>query len=256
VGLPLNDIEWDFYVPAGYRYFDFAGTMTYADTPATPALAFNADRYLAWNKERREATLQKARTVLDVGEELIKAGQQKRAKKALQAAFNYSQGQADLNEDARVQLRNLMKQQVKMGLVNRRDNVRFKHNIIDEQQLGQMEGFQDGDFTQEYVKSVSGRLSEKDNDALDVVADKIIDQQAAAAGVVAAIRVTMPEHGRLLKFRRDLQIDPAGELSVKFRSRSGRVTALLSALWPAVLLFLVLWAVSAAALRPRAEPAG
>ena len=36
----------------------------------------------------------------------------------------------------------------------------------------------------------------KENDALDVVAEKIIDQQAAAAGVVTAIQVTMPEHGR------------------------------------------------------------
>ena len=66
-------------------------------------------------------------------------------------------------------------------------------------------------------------------------------QQAAAAGVVTAIRVTMPEHGKLYKFSRALQIDPEGELSVSFRAAGGEAARALNAIWPCLLLFLVVW---------------
>jgi hypothetical protein len=240
-GLPLNDIEWQFYAPEDWHYYAFGGSMEQSDPNRGRVHVFNADRYMEYNREQRDVFIENARQVLDVGEELIKAGQQKRARKAFQVALNYSQGQEDLNEDARVQLRNVMKQQVKMGLVNRRDALRFSRNIIDEQQIGQMQGFQDGDFTQEYAQTVEQRLSERDNDALDVVADRIIEQQAAAAGVVTAIRVTMPKHGRLLTFKRALQIDPRGDLTVSFAVSRGMAAGLVDVLWPTVIVFLALW---------------
>ena len=245
VGLPLNDIEWRFFVPPDRRYFGFGGTMEHDDPTAAVLATFNAQRYQEWNKGRREASLRMARQVLDAGEELARSGQQKRAQKAFQQALNYSQGQDDLNEDARVQLNNLVKQQVKMGLVNRRDAVRFSRNIIDEQQLGQMEGFHDGDYTQEYAQRVEKGLSAKDNDALEIVASRIIEQQAAAAGIVNAISITMPEHGRELRFTRAMLTDPSGALTVSFRAARGRVTTVLNALWPTLLLFAGVWVVTA-----------
>lgn len=247
-GLPLNDIQWDFYVLPEYRYYAFGGTMVHMPGEPSAARVFNAQQYAAYNKEQREASLLKARQVLDVGGRLARAGKQKRAKQAFLDALNYSQAEADLNEDARIQLRNLEKQQWKIGLINRRDAVRFSSNIIDERQLGQMAGFQNGEYTQEYAASVEQRLSSKDNDALEMVADKMIEQQAAAAGVVTAIRITMPEHGRRLRFHRALMIDPGSELEVSFRAHTGRLTGWLNALWPAALLFVFLWG----ALRRRA----
>jgi hypothetical protein len=178
---------------------------------------------------------------------MVESGQRMKAKKAFQQAMTYSQGQADLNEDARVQLRNLVKQQVKIGLVNRRDALRVSKNIAPEQQGEQLAGFQNGDYTQEYATSVEGRLSARDNDALEAVANKILDQQAAAAGVVTAIRVTMPEQGRPLAFRRPVQIDPKGDLTVVFRAGDGRWGRLWRALWPSAILFALL----AVAIRPR-----
>jgi hypothetical protein len=240
-GLPLTGITWRFYAPAGWRYYQFGGSMVHGEEDGGILQVFDAGRYMAYNMEQRSESIQNAREVLDAGEELIKAGQQKRARKAFQVALNYSQGQEDLNEDARVQLRNVMKQQVKMGLVNRRDALRFSRNIIDEQQIGQMEGFQDGDFTQEYAEGVAQRLSDRDNDALEIVANRIIDQQAAAAGVVTAIRVTMPTQGRSLPFRRALQIDPNVDLTVSFVVSRGHVAGLVEVLWPAAALFLALW---------------
>jgi len=239
--LPLQDIEWSVFVPPGLEYYAFGGTMEPRELSGYSFKTFNAENYRLWNKAQRETALEKAKQVLDAGGKMARAGRQKSAKKAFQQALNYSQGQADLNEDARVQFRNLVKQQVKMGLVTRRDAVRFSKNIVDEQQREQIQGFRNGDYTQEYVDRVERRLSEKDKMALEIVANKMIDQQAAAGGVVTAISVTMPEHGRQLQFYRTLQIDPDGELNVTFKVGSGRVSGFLKALWPALLVFVVLW---------------
>ena len=206
---------------------------------------------MAYNKRQREETWKKARDVLNAGEKMAKGGRQKEARKAFQQALSYSVGQDDLNEDARVQLRNLTKQQFKMGLVNRRGAVRVRNNASDEQQVQQMEGFQEGNFTQEYAQRIEQQLSTIDNDALDIVAEKMIDQQAAAAGVVKAIRIAMPEHGRSFKFARALQVDPKGELSVSFKVSQGASAKWFGTLLSGLFVFLALWATTTLALRPK-----
>jgi hypothetical protein len=239
VGLPLNNIQWTFYVPEGMKYYGFGGTLEHRKDVPEEVQPFTADFYEQYNSDQKESHIRMAREGLEAGEQYLKAGKQDVAKKAYQQALNYSQGQADLNEDARVQLRNLQKQQVKIGLVNRRDAVRYSKNIVDEQQMEQMQGFQDGQYTPEYANKIERRLSEKDNDALEQVANKIIDQQAAAARVVTAINVTMPEQGKVLRFSRAMQVDPDGDLHVTFKSTRGVVMGILGAVWPAVVLFFV-----------------
>jgi len=193
--------------------------------------------------ERKAGSIQKARLELDNAGQLLVAGDNRQARKAFENALNYSQGQADLNEDARVQLRNLMKQQVKIGLMNRRDVIRYNQNIIQEGEeqvaMPQQEAVEQN--AQRYLDRIEQRLSEKDRNALEIVADKMIDQQAAAAGVVTAIRVAMPEHGHRLNFKRPLQTDPTEPLTVSFKvGRGGKLLRLL-ALWPAFLLFGLTW---------------
>lgn len=239
-GLPLNDIEWRFFVTPGMLYYGFDGTMEQRDAPETVE-RFSVARYEQFNAVMREANIEKAKEILDIGEQLKRTGQQKQAQQAFQQALNYSQGHAPLNEDARVQLRNLLKQQVKVGLVNRRDTVRYSRNKLDVGQMEQMRGFKNGNFTEEYAASVERRLSAKDNDALEIVADKIIDQQTAAAGVVTAINITMPEHGRELFFDRGTLVDTADELTVEFRTASAKVLTLLDGMGPASGVFAGLW---------------
>jgi hypothetical protein len=241
-GLPMNDIKWTVFAVPGANYYGLGGTLTPVTEDGTEVRVFDAAQYLEYNRRERERSLQKARQVLDTGNALVREGRQRHAKKAFQQALNYSQGQADLNEDARVQLRKLTKQQVKLGLVNRRGAIRQSHNIVEEGQAAQMEGFRDGDFTQEYVSRIERSLSERDNDALELVADKIIDQQTAAAGLVRAISITMPAHGQPLHFARALQIDPDGDLTVAFMAAGEGATGLVNRLWPPVFLFALLWA--------------
>ncbi|MDP6811195.1 MAG: hypothetical protein QGH31_10825 [Kiritimatiellia bacterium] len=241
--LPQEDIEWEFFAPPGFNYYDFDGTMEYDVARQWGYDVFDSASYRKRNLERQEGSIQKAKLELDNAGQLLIAGEQRQARKAFEQALNYSQGQADLNEDARVQLRNLMKQQVKIGLMNRRDVVRYNQNIIeeDEQQMAmpQQETVQQN--AQQYLDRIEQRLSEKDRHALEIVANKMIDQQAAAAGVVTAIRVAMPEHGQRLNFKRPLQTDPTDPLTVSFKvGRGGKLRSLL-VLWPAVVLFGLTW---------------
>ena len=243
--LPLNDIDWVFYVEPGREYFNFGGSMEAVREKLTVVRQFNDRYYVEWNAKQKELNKGNALIGLNKGEEMMKAGKPRLAQQSFQQALNWSQGEQGLNEDARIQLRNLQKQQWKMGLVNRRDAVRASKNIIDDRQIGQMQGFQGGNYTQEYASDVEKRLSDKDNGALEMVANKLIDQQTAAAGVISAISVTVPEHGRQLKFHRDVQIENQGDLHVTFRVGTGRIAVVWSAVWPAALLFLGIWVLAA-----------
>jgi hypothetical protein len=68
---------------------------------------------------------------------------------------------------------------------------------------------------------------------------------------VRAINVTLPRHGKLLKFHRAVQVDPKGELSIAFRASTGWWVALFRLAWPAALLLVVFWILAA-----RFAPAG
>jgi len=235
-GLPLRDIEWVMYAPDGVRYAGFGGSMELADEGAR-AYRFDVRRYLEGNRTRREETLEQAGRLLDQGAELQRAGKQKEARDVLRSAMNYSQGEADLNEDARVQFRNLQMQQVKVGLYNRRQSLRSAQNIAPAAEEVQV-NMADGQFSTEQFEKIEQSLSVRDNSALDIVADRMVGQQDAAKAAISAIRVAMPEHGRALRFTRKLLVDPDAGLSVEFRVVRGGVASAASRLWPPVVLFV------------------
>jgi hypothetical protein len=243
-GLPLRDIEWTLYAVPGVRYYDFGGTMEHRDDEAEVVRLFGSEQYWTYNIDRRKATIEKAREVLNAGNLYLNAGKSAEAMKAFQDAVDNSRAQADLNEDARVQLRNLQKQNVKVGLFQRRAAMRSARNIMDEDQAQEQQAAQvpaQGPVTPQVAQTVDRILSEKDKTALETVADRMIDQQAAAAGVVRTINVTVPENGRMLRFYRAVLISPTESLSVSFKSSAAWSGAWRAAL-PVAGIFMVLWA--------------
>jgi uncharacterized protein with von Willebrand factor type A (vWA) domain len=129
----------------------------------------------------------------------------------------YSQGKTDINEDARIQYHNLIKQQALVGLVDRRNAIRQSQNIQQERTPEQQAApTQEKRSDARQVAAVSQSLSAKDNDSLQALTEKMLRQQEAAAGVSQAIRVTLPEHGLRLDFRRSLQVNPEDEMNVRF----------------------------------------
>lgn len=243
--LPLTDIAWTLYAPANRGYYGFDGTLTYRKTEDRPELVeFDDEAYTANNAGILRTNLKHAEVALKRGEEFARNGQQQEARQAFESALYYSQGKADYNEDVRLQYRNLAKQQAVVGLVNRRDELKAGNNlsVYEPAQQGQAltgnNAYNGGtivangalqlnsanayaNWTSDQAAQVTQNLSAKDSTSLNVVAEKILDQQAAAAGVATALRVTMPIEGRVLEFTRPLQITPGAELSVSFKTTGG-----------------------------------
>jgi hypothetical protein len=183
-------------------------------------VVFSAAEYDRANKFVVEQNLKKAEATLQLGAQFQQQGKQVEARQALEEAIAYSQSQQDLNEDARIQYRNLVKQQAVVGFANRRGALKTARNAADEQVVEQMRGFNDGNWDADYGRRVQQALGAKESDNLGVVAEKLLDQQEAAEAAVHPIRITLPVQGKQLVFFRELQIEPRAPMDVAFRALS------------------------------------
>ncbi|MDX9793611.1 MAG: hypothetical protein RBU24_08915, partial [Kiritimatiellia bacterium] len=156
-----------------------------------------------------------------------------------------------LNEDARVQFRNVVQEQVKIGLVNRREALRMDNNIFDERAPQTQAGYNGGNFSREFATRVEEQLTAQDRASLDRVASKIVEQQAAAAGQGAAINIAMPEHGRVRHFTRALQNECGGSLVLALRVAPENAIQKALAWWVAIPVFSGLWLLLRIAFGPR-----
>jgi hypothetical protein len=216
---------------------------------------FDQEQYTSDSRRQIETSLQKAKAVMAQGEQYVREGKQKQARQALEAAMNYSQAQADFNEDARIQYRNLVKQQGFVGLVQRRNEMRAHQDILDEQQMQQAKEFRGGQFTADYASKIEQSLPAEESASLQTLATKILDQQAAAAAVAHAIRITLPEQGTRLVFQRPVQINPNADMSVKFRALDLYPWRRVASLWAGAVLLLGLIAGLRRAMKPAARMA-
>lgn len=244
--VPLSDVRWDVYVPAGFKYHGFGGTLLYKPE-------WHQDGVVAYNYEEETrntmlANSVRAEEVLKKGEDLWKEGKQAQAKQALKEAVVFSQGQQGLNEDARIQYRNLMRQQAVVGFFNRRSALKKSRNVQDEveagavgQSLAPAQQVQQGEWTADYGRQVEQQLDAKDVGNLNKVADKLLEQQAAAQVRANPIRITMPILGQHLAFHRELQIHPDSEMAVEFKASSGRWGQVLAAVASGMLVLGLLF---------------
>ena len=255
--LPLQNIHWNLYVPPGSRYrlensdFDDIDKFGRQRSQQEYVKTFGRADYLNINKKQGSWSLNEAKRNMGNISELLDQGNRIMAQKALQQAVNLSQAEQTLNEDARVQFRNVVKEQVKMGLVNRREALRMDNNIFDEQAPQTQAGYNDGNFSREFATRVEEQLSTQDRASLDKVSIKIVEQQAAAAGQGAAINIAMPEQGRMLQFTRALQNECGAQMTLAVRVTPVYGIFELAAWWPVPLLFVGLWLLLRIAFGPR-----
>ncbi len=241
--VPLANIRWDLYAPAGYRYYGFDGTMTYKEEWRQDGLiTFDAAQYETQNKAALLANNSKAESVLKQGESLWRQGKQAEAKQALKQAMVFSQGKQELNEDARIQYRNLMRQQAVVGFYNRRAALKKSNNVVDQEESApQGQQVQEGQWTADYGRQLEQKLDAKDTDNLNKVADKMLEQQDAAQIRANPIRVTMPVQGVHLPFARELQINPGVDMVLEFKTSGGQLMGWLTTAVSAMVLMLVFW---------------
>ncbi len=221
--LPLRDVVWTFYAPDGYRYSGFDGTLEYqeAASPWKSRMAtFSEAEYIRYNADTSQQFGDSAKESIVTANSYMESGDQRGARKAFEQAISYSQGQQDLNEDARVQYRNLVRQQGVVGLVNRRNQLKQSLNLTDGNEMVPVEQWSGND-----VQKIEAQLGEKESSALSNLAERMLDQQQAAAVEVHPIRVVMAQQGTRLGFTRTLQLQSDTEMEVKFSaapSRGGR----------------------------------
>ena len=240
--LPLRNITWRIYANPYLEYFWFSGTMRPDQAIVEDRLisVFDAERYEQSSGQQVALNEFKSKKGLDVGNQYLKEGNPNLAKKALEEAMVFAQHQ-DEREDARIQYQNVARQSAKVGLIQQRAMMRQNLNMPQQgAQAAQMPGYNDGNFTMDYAESLEQSLDAKENKSLDQLIQKILDQQDAAAGVARAIKITMPEHGRVLEFSRTIQVNENSDMTVRFCAfNPARASAVWRILWPALLLLVV-----------------
>ena len=213
--LPLKDINWFVYVPNEHRYDRFAGSMKYL--PDYVRFDNSTQTYLAQNKEGVELTRNKANALLQQGFEYSSRGRRDLARKTFESVLNLSESMEDINEDARVQLQETLRQQTLVGLVNRRENL--KSSISGESGDFDERKYNQGYFSDSFAKAVEKQLEEEDTQILGKMSDKIMTQQKAAIHKVLPLKVIIPQEGRRLHFFREVQIEPLTPMNVSFSTK-------------------------------------
>lgn len=228
--LPLRDIQWAVYAPEDFHYDDFEGSATYIepDEDAGYIKAFSAEAYDNTTRQQQAARLAAAQQLQTDAARLADAGDQRRARAALEQAMYFSLGDRALNEDARVQLHRLSTDQAVAGLIGSRDRLR-------ELEGGRVPaptapGTRNGEdaavlnLSRSDLQQVRAALSRPDGENLAIIAARFMTTQAVAGARPAPLVVEMPLRGRVLEFNRPVQAQPNTPVTVSFTA-TARPTA-------------------------------
>lgn len=211
--LPLENIQWLVYVPEGYSYKRFSGTLMPDEPRSTEAgvYQYSVAAYEEQVVQVERYNEQQAQQQQSLARELASQGRQSAARRALSKGYNFSMGNRALNEDIRVDLDNLLRQQVKVGLVNARDALNSQKSSIQSGQQGQ-----EFNFSAQQAQSIEGSLAQADNANLDLITQRIIQTQQAAQGSGAQLQITLPTCGKRLSFSSPLLVDPMADMTIAF----------------------------------------
>ncbi|MHC4743189.1 MAG: hypothetical protein ACYS8Z_14840 [Planctomycetota bacterium] len=247
--LPLKQITWLVYVPEGFSYDRFGGTLTIDRKAAID------QRVLRYNLRSYEEQLAAVNTAHDefaqkqqkLARELAEQGRQADARRALAIGYNFSRNNRALNEDIRVDLDNLVRQQAKVGLVSARGRLRQQASgtIADGQELIAVSG-EGVSFSQQQAERIESSLGKDDSDNLELITRRIIQAQEAAAASVAQLQITMPFSGKMLRFDSPHQIKLEEPMTVIFRAQQQKLRRLDPSIWYGLGLLAVLLAVGGA----------
>ncbi len=240
--LPLKNITWQVHMPEGFTYSDFEGTI-----PVHPRIAeaggvlrYDMQTYQQQILEVNRRNEMVAQQQQSRARELAQKGEQTAARQALTKGYNFSVSNMALNEDIRVDLDNLLRQQAKVGLINARDRLRQQSGGAPDSQAPSVIPTDGQGFSQQQAERIESSLGQADSENLELITRRIIQTQASAETSVAQIQVTMPVCGQVLRFDSPLQVEPAAEMAVAFTAKPQRLAQVDPSLWYGFGLFGVL----------------
>ena len=220
--LPLENITWHVYLNDKWQLADWKGTLQLQEESrvAEPA-ALDVQSYLANEVNLKREKTKVAEEMLQMGNTLLEHGDPQQARRAFQSAYGLSTHDDAFNEDARVQLHNLKLQQALVGL-NVRQSAAAGEAAPASGNLKDLRNRKDVAYTQQEAKQIIDANTADDNAVLVRLAERIIQQQDAALPTPTAIRAAIPQQGRLLTFRRTVQVDTWADLRIRLEASAFR----------------------------------
>ena len=214
--LPLEHISWLVFLSEKWQVKNWTGTLQLREEAIVSHTAtLDLQSYLQNEAAMQREKTQEAEQMLALGNTALERGDPQQARRAFQSAYGLSTHDNAFNEDARVQLHNLKLQQALVGL-----NVRQAAVAGDPALAGlgvrfhDLRGAKEVNYTQQDAKEIIDRNTADENSTYMRLAEKLIQQQDAAATSPATIRASIPEQGRMLTFQRAVAVDREADLRI------------------------------------------
>jgi hypothetical protein len=230
LNVPLENIQWNVIAPKGFELNDNDGNLELVGTSIQKD--YDRESYLTAASGNRQVQAQQATQLLEQANQLLQAGEQSKARWALNSVANQYALDAASNEDARIQLETLQTQQAIVGLNTRRqrlylDNSGDETIAIDNKQLREaaaenpvLQQDQLNFRPQEMSQLLRGNTSE-DNAVLQKIAARLVQHQHTTDPAPQAILISLPEEGEVYTFARSVQVAENAplELELDFSSK-------------------------------------
>ncbi len=215
LNVPLENIEWNVVAPKGFELTDNDGNLELIREANQEK--YDRDSYLSKTSGKRQVQAQHAAQLLEQANQLLQAGEQTKARWALNSVANQYALDAASNEDARVQLENLQTQQAIVGLNTRRQRLFLDNNkndaaLAENKQLREaaadnpiLQQDQLNFRPQQLSQLLRGNTTE-DNAVLQQIAGRLVHHQRTTEPAPQAIIISLPEEGAVYTFRRSVQV--------------------------------------------------
>lgn len=229
LNVPLENIAWHVIAPRGFELVDHDGNLELIGQASQGQ--YDRESYLSKSQSKRQLQAQRAAQLLEQANQLLQAGEQTKARWALNSVANQYALDAASNEDARVQLENLQTQQAVVGLNTRRQRLYLDHDredaaVLENQQLRQaaednpiLQQEQLNFRPQQLSQLLRGNTSE-DNAILQRIAGRLVQHQHTTEPAPQAIIISLPEEGLVYTFRRSVQVAENAPLELDLRFAS------------------------------------
>jgi hypothetical protein len=217
--LPLENITWRVSLSEKWKVEKWSGSLQLqSEETVAPVAGLDLQNYLQNEILQQQERTKKAEDLLAAANSALAQGEPQQARRAFQSAYGLSTHDAAFNEDARVQLHNIKLQEALVGL-----NVRQAVSAGDGGGLsGKLKELRDrkvANYTQQDAKDIIERNTSDENAAFMRLAERLIQQQDAAATTPAALHASVPEQGRVLTFKRAMLVDPWASLNIGLKAK-------------------------------------
>lgn len=230
LNVPLENIQWNVIAPKGFELSDNDGNLELIRQ--INQKEYDRDSYLSAVSGKRQVQAQQATQLLEQANQLLQAGEQSKARWALNSVANQYALDAASNEDARVQLENLQTQQAIVGLNTRRQRL-FLDNSGDDVALAGSEQLRQAaaanpvlqmdqmNFRPQELSQLLGGNTSEDNAVLQQIAARLVQHQHTTEPAPQAFIISLPEEGETYTFARSVQVAEKAplELELDFRNK-------------------------------------